>query len=306
MHVTDRNTVSPPAIEKAYAKINLNLEVLGLRPDGYHELVSLVAFARDVFDVVTVTPAGKFSLVVSGPSGQHIDGDNLVLQAAEQAATIPAVSQQPGRIDLIKNLPVAAGLGGGSADAAATLRAIARLNAIDDIETAFAGLCPKLGADVPVCLQSGDAQAALMWGLGEQVWRPTGAGGLLPPGLSALLVNPGQPVPTGAVFRALAASPLEDVPSAPDKPGPFKTTTELVRFLQNSRNDLEKPARSITPLINDVLCALRTQPDCQLARMSGSGATCFGLFEDLSQAETAKARLAAQQTNWWLATTRLV
>jgi len=293
--------------EKAYAKVNLNLEIIGCRPDGYHELVSLVAFARDVFDVITVTPAECLSLHICGPSSQYIDGSNIVSLAAEAASKVPAVTQL-GHTELIKNLPVAAGLGGGSADAAAVLRALGRLNGISDIETAFANLCPALGADVPVCLQSGTAEGALMWGIGEHVWRLHAADEnhqLFPKGLSAVLANPGVPVPTGDIFRALDAAPLETSPASPEKPGPFQTIDALVEFLNNSLNDLEKPAFSIAPEIENVLDELRNLPCCRLARMSGSGATCFGLFKSFAQAEVAALQLINQRPQWWIAATRL-
>jgi len=291
--------------EKAYAKINLTLEIIGRRTDGYHELVSLVAFARDAFDFVTIKPAPNFSYHVTGAYSHNIGGPNIVVRTVEKAAEkLEAI--QPGTIELIKNLPVAAGLGGGSADAAAVLRALGQLNNISDIEAAFGSICTEIGADVPVCLLSGTANGALMWGIGEHVWRaPAAHGHLFPSGVSAVLANPGVPVPTGDVFRALKASPLDAVPTAPALPGTFKTFNDLLQFLRNSRNDLEKPALSITPAIQDVLFALKTLPHCELARMSGSGATCFGLFQNFAQAQAAKAQLAQAQPQWWIEATRL-
>ncbi len=297
--------MSSPHTEKAYAKINLNLEIIGRRADGYHELVSLVSFARDVFDIITIKPSGNFSLHVSGPSSHKIDGNNIIVQTVKKAESKSSVTQL-GHIELVKNLPVAAGLGGGSADSAAVLRAIAKLNDISDIATEFADICPEIGADVTVCLQSGASEGALMWGIGEQVWRPSAPdGALIPSGIGAVLVNPGAAVPTGDIFRALGASPLETAPAAPDMPGAFRTFEQLVQFLQTSRNDLETPARAVAPVINDVLAELGDLPHCALARMSGSGATCFGLFQSLADAQTAKEQLASKQPQWWVQATRL-
>jgi len=291
--------------EKAFAKINLNLEVIGRRPDGYHELVSLVAFAHDLFDVVTLRRADCLSVNISGVSAHNIDGKNLILSAAEQAAELPFIIYT-GHIELVKTLPVAAGLGGGSSDAAATLRAIGRLNNVVDFETAFSGLCPKLGADVPVCLQSETAQGAFMWGIGEHVWRPEPSSDpILPCGLSAVLANPRLPVATGDIFRALAAKPLENPELRLFEPQTFKNSDELFHFLKGSRNDLERPACSVLPVIKDVLSALAALPHCRLARMSGSGATCFALFENFSQAEAAASELTAEEPGWWVAKTRL-
>ena len=292
-----------PIREFAAAKINLTLEVLGRRPDGYHELISLVAFARDVGDWLMLEPGPALKVETCGPEAIAIDGANLVFTAVEaiQRAN-PKI--EAGAFRLEKHLPVAAGLGGGSADAAAAIRAIARLNDIADAEAVFGALAGGIGADIPVCIGGGGRQAALMSGIGARVWRPAQSPLLPPEGLAAVLVNPRVPVPTGAVFAALAAPGLTSAPDA--RPlAPFASASACLAYIAASRNDLEAPALTIAPTIAAVLDALRERPACRLARMSGSGATCFGLFEEIGEARSAVAALRHAHPDWWIEATRL-
>jgi 4-diphosphocytidyl-2-C-methyl-D-erythritol kinase len=259
----------------APAKINLCLHVTGQRPDGYHLLESLVAFA-DVGDWVTLEPASAPSLTVTGPraAGVPEDGTNLCLRAAGGVGVA---------ITLEKHLPAAAGIGGGSADAAAVLRGLAELGLSADVDPA------KLGADVPVCMLS---SAAVMGGVGETV-QPVA----LPP-LNAVLVNPGIAVPTAMVFAELITKQnpaMQPVPDAAD-------AGTLTHWLGTQRNDLEPPARAGTPEIDAVLAAL---DDAILARMSGSGATCFGIYADAPTASAAAARIRQANAGWWVKATTL-
>lgn len=272
-----------PATVEAFApaKVNLTLHVTGRRADGYHLLDSLVVFAG-LGDWLSVHAAATPSLKVQGPFAADIpDGpDNLVWRAATLAAP-----QDPVRLCLTKCLPAASGLGGGSADAAAVLRALAVLGLArwPVPEDALV-----LGADVPVCLSPGPQRMA---GIGEDLT----ALAPLPP-VWLLLANPGHATPTGAVFAALER---RDNPAMPTLPARWKTPGELVTWLAGQRNDLEAPARRLVPQIDTVLSALAAQPGCALARMSGSGATCFGLFVDAPAAAAAQERLRAAQPHWW-------
>ena len=279
--------------ELAPAKINLTLRVLRRRADGYHDLDSLVAFA-DLADTVRFTPGDVFSLRVSGPGAAEC-GDlsaNLILRAAEALAIkVPGLTR--GVFDLDKRLPVAAGLGGGSSDAAAPLRLLARANGIAANDPRIVAAAENVGADVPVCL---DPVARVMRGIGHDLGPPVG----LPP-LPALLVNPRVAVPTAAVFRALAVTPQGN----PAPANPPTASGALTDWLQTQGNDLETPARTIAPVIGDVLDALRALPGADVVRMSGSGATCFALFPSLAAAKAAEAALSAAQPHWWVRGTTL-
>ena len=274
-------------IEAAPAKVNLCLHVTGQRVDGYHLLDSLVVFA-DVGDVIEVRAAPDLSLRVIGPQAQGlpVGEDNLVLRAAR--AFVGAAGAE---ITLTKNLPVASGIGGGSADAAATLRALARLWAmpLPDADSVL-----RLGADVPACLAG---QPLRMQGIGERL-QP------LPdlPAAHLVLINPGVAVATPDVFKAL---PAKNNPALPDMPG-FASAVEMAQWLAAQRNDLEGPALQLAPVIGAVKQALTTAPGCLLARMSGSGATCFGLFADPAQAHSACAAISAAQPDWWVACGRML
>ena len=254
--------------DRAPAKVNLTLHILGRRArDGYHALESLVVFAG-VADRLTLDPGAPLGLSVSGPTAGPAGptGDNLVLRAARGlAAQVPDL--RTGAFHLVKRLPVAAGIGGGSSDAAAALRLLARLNGLPFDHAAIVAVARETGADVPVCL---DPRARMMRGVGDAIGPVLG---LAP--LPAVLVNPGVPVPTAPVFKALGLVPGQDLDGAahpaitPDLDG-----EALVAAITPARNDLEAPALTVAPVIGDTLSALRAQ-GCRLARMSGSGATVF-------------------------------
>lgn len=267
--------------EFAPAKINLCLHVTGRRADGYHLLDSIVVFAG-VGDRVSGTLADPPSLAVTGPmaAGLSGEGDNLVLRAA-RAMGVSA------RIVLEKHLPVSSGIGGGSADAAATLRLLARMTGRALPE---AGAVLALGADVPVCLAG---RPVRMTGIGE---------GLAPlpplPEVWLVLANPGVAVSTPAIFRALARA--DNAPLPRDLPR-LRNAAELAAFLTMQRNDLEPPASMLEPVIARVKERLSAQAGCLLARMSGSGATCFGLFADPLSAHAAARAIRAAEPGWWVA-----
>ena len=269
--------------ETAPAKINLCLHVTGRRGDGYHLLDSLVVFA-DVADRVLASPARGLSLVVAGPEGAGLQAetDNLVLRAAR------AMGVSDAALVLDKRLPIASGIGGGSADAAATLRALARLTGRPMPVTSDV---LRLGADVPVCLAGHPAR---MSGIGEHVTP-------LPtlPTLACVLVNPRLPVPTPQIFAALQS---RESPPVPDLPAAaLGSAAALASWLAaHSRNDLVQPAREVAPILTEVQAALEETPGCLLARMSGSGGTHFGLFATQAKAETAAARLRKRHPFWWI------
>ena len=275
--------------ESAPAKLNLTLNIRGRRADGYHELSSLVAFAS-CGDSLSVTPADAFSLSVSGPFSGSLEGDNLVARVIAAATTLKP-RLRTGTFHLEKRLPVAAGLGGGSSDAAAAIRLLRRLNPDHSAAIDWLDLARNLGADVPVCLAG---RAAQMTGLGEHV-APLAAF----PRLWAVLANPGVPVSTAAVFRELAAGsvpPGDHIDAVP----PFSDVSALLAHLAGGGNDLEAPALRLCPVVADVLAALAAVPNVALTRMSGSGATCFGLFLSQSDAAAGCRRLAAQCPTWWV------
>jgi 4-diphosphocytidyl-2-C-methyl-D-erythritol kinase len=280
----------------APAKVNLTLHVLGRRPDGYHEIESLVAFA-DIGDRLTLHPGDELALDVSGPTAAAAGegGDNLVLRAARALGERVGGSRF-GRFNLEKQLPVAAGLGGGSSDAAAALRLLAKLNGLSPNDERVHDAARATGADVPVCL---DPRARMMRGIGEILGEPTRL-----PEVAAVLVNPGVAVPTKDVFKALAAAPLISQASA-DFVEINTDAAALVSILSARRNDLEIPAIKLQPVIADVLEALKAAPDCLLARMSGSGATCFGLFGSAGAAQGAAQRMQADHPAWWVRATQL-
>ncbi|MEC7764651.1 MAG: 4-(cytidine 5'-diphospho)-2-C-methyl-D-erythritol kinase [Pseudomonadota bacterium] len=263
----------------APAKVNLTLHVTGQRKDGYHLLDSLVAFA-DVGDRVTVMAADEMSLDVTGPMAEGVptDASNLVWRAA-------ALFDTPVAITLSKHLPAAAGIGGGSSDAAATLLALSDLTGERRLPEGTA----TLGADVRVCLMR---QAARMSGIGEVV-EPVGA---LPP-LHAVLANPRVEVPTPAVFKALTSKTNAPMPRKLPK---WQGAAQLIDWLAAQRNDLEPPAMDAAPMITEVLSTLSALPEARLARMSGSGATCFALFVSRDAAQAAAAQLAADHPDWWV------
>jgi 4-diphosphocytidyl-2-C-methyl-D-erythritol kinase len=282
-------------VEHAPAKVNLTLAVLGRRADGYHLLDSLVAFAREG-DRLGFVPGGALSLRVRGGTAEQAGplDDNLVLKAARAlAAEFPRL--RLGRFTLDKRLPVAAGLGGGSSDAAAALRLLARANRIKRSDPRLLRIAASVGADVPVCL---DPRPRRMRGIGELLSSP------LPiPPLPAVLVNPGVAVPTKDVFAKLGLKPAGPKKRAdPAQPLP-RERSRLIEALTAQRNDLEPAAIQIQPMIAKVLDSLRAEPGCGLARMSGSGATCFAVFATSRQAAAAARSLAAAHPRWWVKAT---
>lgn len=276
----------------APAKLNLFLHVTGRRPDGYHLLDSLVAFT-EAGDRITAKPADSLRLTVTGPFAGALSGeaDNLVLRAArlmsEEVGRTPDVA-----LTLEKNLPVAAGIGGGSADAAATLRALIRLWSLEIPASRLAELGLRLGADVPACLLG---QPCRLKGIGEHL-DPTPA----LPALPVLLVNPGVPLSTPDVFRARtgdfgAAAPVilpED-------------QAALIDVLRTQRNDLTEAACTLVPKIGEVMDRLQALPGCLLARLSGSGPTCFALMHDTASAKAGADLIRAAEPGWWVCATRL-
>ena len=280
----------------APAKINLYLRVTGRRSDGYHLLDSLAAFA-DVHDTLLLASADELGLAVEGPFAGELGedaGENLVLRAARRLAEAAGVPARA-RITLVKRLPVASGIGGGSADAAAALRGLARLWGLDVAASELADLALGLGADVPVCLAG---HAAFMGGIGE---RLEAAGPLPVAGL--VLVNPRVAISTPEVFRR-RIGPFS-APAAHRRPG-FRDVADLVRFLAPLGNDLAEPAIRVAPVVTEALEALGTAPGCRLSRLSGSGATCFGIFDDGAAAVRAAAGIRATRPEWWTEPATLV
>lgn len=290
MRIGDDRDRAAPVTEIARAKVNLTLHVTGRRADGYHLLDSLTVFPA-AGDLIEVEPARDLSLSIAGPFGAGLaaDGTNLVLRAAEALRPLAAPGPEglrPGAaIRLVKALPVASGIGGGSADAAATLRALIRLWRIEADPARLARIALDLGADVPVCLASAPRR---MEGVGEVL----SAVPPLPP-FHLLLVNPLVATPTPAVFAALRR---RDNPSAPPVPAGLADARALADWLAQTRNDLTEAAIAVAPPVAQVLAALSAAPGCLLARMSGSGATCFGLFADAPAAAAAQAALPQA---WW-------
>ena len=280
----------------APAKVNLTLRILGRRADGYHELDSVVAFAA-VGDTLAFAPGADLALDVTGSTAGAAgpNADNLVLKAARAlAALVPGLML--GRFTLDKRLPVAAGLGGGSSDAAAALRLLAGANGLAADDPRLVAAARASGADVPVCL---DPRPRRMRGIGEILSPPLD----LPP-IPAVLANPGVAVATRDVFAALGLAPGERRAAAAE-PEPPGAVEQCVAWLAASGNDLEPPALRIAPAIADALEALRRTGGCRLARMSGSGATCFGLYATGGAASAAAAALAAAHPGWWVVATEL-
>ncbi|MGE0256671.1 MAG: 4-(cytidine 5'-diphospho)-2-C-methyl-D-erythritol kinase [Alphaproteobacteria bacterium] len=286
---------SPSLAVTAPAKLNLYLHVVGRRADGYHLLDSLVAFAT-LGDRLQARPARRLSLARGGPFAGDLpgDADDLVSRAVHAAAR--HVGRAPAlTLRLEKRLPVAAGIGGGSADAAAALRLAARLWRRDARD--LAGIAATLGADVPMCLAGRTAYAG---GAGEVL----DAAPALPPA-PVVLVNPGVALPTARVFARHAASGHAGHGGAARFAGPVGDVHALARLLARRGNDLEPAATALVPAIADVLTALKARDGCLLARMSGSGATCFGLFADRHSAAAAARAIAAAAPGWWVRATRL-
>lgn len=279
--------------EPAPAKINLYLHVLGRRDDGYHRLDSLVVFAG-IRDTLSAKADDTLRLDISGPFAALLDGeDNLILRAARGLAEI-ARCTAGAHLRLVKRLPVAAGIGGGSADAAATLRLLCRLWKLTPDRGSLEKLALRLGADVPVCL---DGRGLFVGGVGEELCPSPRL-----PGAWFVLVNPGVPLATGRVFAARAGSD-----SAPGRFDACPADVDALAALLSERcNDLEAAARKLEPIVGEALASLAAVPGCRLARMSGSGATCFGLFADETAARDGAAAMAVDHPHWWAMATPLV
>ncbi len=273
--------------EAAPAKVNLYLHVVGRRSDGYHLLDSLAVFPP-VGDVLHATEDDGFSLAVEGTFGHALQGDedNLVLRAGRALAELAGIAPRA-RLVLDKRLPVASGIGGGSADAAAALRLLARLWRIGPNAADLHAIAARIGADVPVCLAS---RPARMGGIGDILGDAPAL-----PSFGLVLVNPGVAVSTPEVFRA-RTGPWSGRAALPPA---WDDAAAMAGFLADCANDLEAPARALRPVIGEVLAALTAAPGCLLARMSGSGATCFGLFADAVGAEAAANFL--RRPGWWAA-----
>lgn len=274
----------------APAKVNLFLHVGPAQPDGYHPLASLVAFA-DIGDRIAVAPADRLSLAVAGPFGEGLaDDGNLILRALRRLGELTGEGEPRLAVALDKRLPVAAGLGGGSSDAGAALRLAAPLLALRADDPVLEIAASHVGADGPMCLKGRTAWAE---GRGDVLTEEP----RLPP-LHALLVNPGAPSSTGAVYRAFDAmgQGRADRPAPPARWDP----AAVIEWLGRARNDLEAPAVGLEPAIGRALAAVRALPDVRLVRMSGSGATVFGLFDDAASVSEAAAALQYSQDGWWV------
>ena len=266
--------------ELARAKINLTLHVTGQRPDGYHLLESLVVFA-EFADEIQVSRAGEISLSISGVFADKLTAsdDNSVLKAANWIAS----GDLGAKIELTKVLPVSSGIGGGSADCAATIRALSRLWSLPVDRR---GLI-DLGADVPVCFAN---QPSRMSGIGEVVEPISKL-----PKAWLVLINSGCPISTPQVFAKLQNKENEGLGDIPE----FFSVEEMAQWLRLQRNDLEAPAKSIDPQISQILFELSHAPKCLIARMSGSGGTCFALFADENKAEQACDEIKKKNPSWW-------
>ena len=311
-------TARAPLVESAPAKINLTLEIRGRRSDGYHELESLIVFAR-VGDRLRFVPGEAIALDLRGPFAAALGGgsENLVLKAARELGS-RVEGLKLGRFELWKRLPVASGVGGGSSDAAAALRVLARLNSIALDDPRLTDAACATGVDVPVCLA---ARARLVRGIGERLSdpidlpKPDGPPlrGGLPYSrlvhLPSVLVNPCVPVATKDVFGAFGsrakARARAGMPSSLDANPIPRKRDELVSWLGHPGNDLEESAIALAPAIAEVLAELRALPRCELARMSGSGATCLGIFTTSRAVLEAARNLRASHPRWWVCATTL-
>lgn len=282
----------------APAKINLTLHVTGQRADGYHRLDSMVAFA-DVGDELFIQIGNTLSVTTEGPEAAAVpaDMDNLVLQVARLFKDMPGAS-----FLLTKNLPVSSGIGGGSADAAAAFRGLMTFwsggetdpELYDPARTPMSQALLKLGADIPMCLMS---QAARIGGIGEEISPLAG----MPP-IDAVLVNPRRAVSTPAVFGAMQS---RSNPAMEETLPRFAGFNDFALWLAAQRNDMQSAAIALEPSIATVLGALRSVETCRIARMSGSGATCFGLFDHPDKAKAAAALLQSNHLDWWVRATKI-
>lgn len=283
--------------ERARAKVNLTLRVLGKRPDGFHEIESLAAFA-DVCDVIEITHSAHSSLSLCGPFASSLgDDENIVLRA------LKAFNDDVGGIPDIdcrvrKAIPVAAGLGGGSADAAAALRLFSRVNTDCVSASRLQSLAAAIGSDVAVCLAS---SAAMMRGRGERTKLLEGF-----PALPAVLVNPGVALSTADVYAALSADSIGESISQDGGDVPeFASRRDVVDYMVSHGNDLESAAIGLQPVVGEVLQEVSNHKGCLIAQMSGSGPTCFGIFDTGACADQAAHALAEQHPDWWVRKTIL-
>jgi 4-diphosphocytidyl-2-C-methyl-D-erythritol kinase len=287
-----------PISEEARAKVNLTLQVRGRRPDGYHCLESLIAFAAGIGDEVTLSPGEPSAVHLNGPFASAIAGKNLLQSTLD---TLAAKEQRLrlGRVDLTKRLPVAAGLGGGSADAAALLRAVRRANPDLAAGLDWMKIAAALGADVPICLVN---HPALVWGVGERIIEFPSL-----PQIPVVLANALAPVPadkTARVFRSLSAPAIGEPPE-PAVPPSFRDLASLLDFVRARGNDLLAAAQGVLPSIAATRAALASDPRCLYAGLSGAGPTCFGIFATSEQAAGAAARLMDAHPGWWIVPTVL-
>lgn len=286
-------------VEHAPAKINLTLEVLGRRVDGYHELDSLVAFARDAGDRIELRPGGAPEITVAGSFARAITGENIISRAV---VALTRYGVRAGSIVLDKQLPIASGIGGGSADAAAVLRAARRAFPHMAGRVPWAEIAAELGADVTPCLEGRPLRIV---GTGTHV-EPVSA----LPELAVVLINPMAPVPadkTARVFRTLglqAGASLRS-PEAMQPLPHFAIAADLVAFIRQRQNGLTAAATAVVPAISSVIAALERHPDCRVARLSGAGPTCFGVFDTMDAAKAAAVALSASHPGWWVVPTRL-
>ncbi|HEY5081844.1 MAG TPA: 4-(cytidine 5'-diphospho)-2-C-methyl-D-erythritol kinase [Bauldia sp.] len=284
------------ARELACAKINLALHVTGRRTDGYHSIESLVVFA-DYGDVLAAAPSddGRLRLTVKGEFAARLGAgtppdDNLAVRAANELAHVAGKKRvPPTKILLIKRIPVASGLGGGSADAAATLRLLNREWNTNLSEAKLAAIGGRLGADVPMCLVS---RPLLAEGIGDRITPITGV-----PALPIVMAHPGIAVPTAAVFANLSVADRSSLPPLPEK---FGSLLDVIFWLRQARNDLAEPAARVNKAAASAAKALMRDPDCLFSRMSGSGAAAFGIFVTLEAAERAAVRLREAKPTWWV------
>jgi 4-diphosphocytidyl-2-C-methyl-D-erythritol kinase len=272
----------------APAKINLFLHVGDERANGYHELQSIMAFA-DVGDELAIEPASALTLAVEGPfaGGLKAEPDNIVLKAARALAARAGVAAAA-RITLVKNLPVASGIGGGSTDAAAALRGLSKLWRVNLTEADLQEIAISLGSDVPVCLKG---RPCWVEGAGEKLT-------IIPmfPLLHAVLVNPGVAVSTAEAYRTVQTKSG----TGHEHPATFRDANALVGFLETARNDLEEPAIRLAPIVREVMASLCEEQSTLLARMSGSGATCFGLYGSPEAAREVAMKVSQAHPQWWV------
>lgn len=282
---------------QAAAKINLALHVTARRDDGYHCLETFVTFAK-YGDVIRVEPANDISLTIEGPFAEALGStdDNLVLKAAhllKQAAKESGRNVTGAALHLNKKLPIASGIGGGSADAAATLFALCELWGFYPASIATEKIALQMGADVPMCLCSKPLMAR---GIGEEIVPVALAE------LNMVLINPGKSISTPEIFRALAYTNSASLPEIDFQ----SSDQEFIHWLQNTQNDLQSPAIKLVPEIQTVLDMLLDSNECQFARMSGSGATCFGLFASIEQAENAANDIGQRNPDWWCVASKTI